>query len=83
MPPSRPVMGMLAPLHTGPATRALGFVSQGGTLSVGGMLFVNRATWAHCLDAVASLMGLPRDRLLTKDEIAGLDHRVAPEGIII
>jgi phosphoketolase len=78
-----PLLGMLAPLHTGPHTLALGFGSQGGTLSVGGLLFVNRATWAHCLDAVSSLVGLERADLLTPEEIEALDHRVAPEGIII
>ena len=59
-------------------------MSQGGTLNVGGLLFVNRATWAHRLDAVATVVGLDRADLLTPEEIAAaLDHRVAPEGIII
>lgn len=51
---------------------------------MGGLLFVNRATWAHRLDAVATVVGLDRADLLTPEEIAAaLDHRVAPEGIII
>ena len=77
-----PLLGALAPLHTGARTIALGFLNQGGTLSVGGMLFMNRATWAHCLDAVDSLLGLRRDDLLASDEIAALDRRRSPEGVI-
>ena len=77
-----PLVGTLAPLHTGPSTLALGFTNQGGTLSVGGLLFVNRATWAHGVEAVASLLKLPREDLLEHEEIAALDHRAIPDGII-
>src|SRR2546422_3109099 len=41
--------------HAGPRLR-----EPGGTLNVGGLLFVNRATWAHRLDAVATVVGLDR-----------------------
>lgn len=78
-----PLLGVLAPLHTGPATAGLGFLDRGGTLGLGGMLFVNRATWAHCLDAVASLLGLPRETLLSADEAAALDRRASPHGVVI
>jgi len=46
------------------------------------MLFVNRATWAHGVEAVASLLKLPREDLLEHEEIAALDHRAVPDGII-
>jgi len=78
-----PLLGTLGPLHTGPGTIALGFSNQGGTLSVEGLLFVNGSTWAHCLDAVARLVGLDRGDLLTAEEIAALDHRRSPHGVII
>jgi phosphoketolase len=76
-----PLLGTVAPLAT-ERTRALGFLNQGGTLSVEGMLFVNRATWAHCVEAVAAVAGLPRADLLTDDEIAALEHRAVPDGIL-
>lgn len=48
-----------------------------------GLLFVNGSTWAHCLDAVARLVGLDRSGLLTAEEIAALDRRRSPHGVII
>ncbi len=78
-----PLLGTLHPLNTGDRTAALGFVNQGGTLSIGGMLFVNRCTWAHVLVGCARTAGLNRENLLTADELAALDGRATPEGVII
>jgi len=79
-----PLLGTLQPLHTGKGqTVALGFVGQGGTLTVPGMLFVNRCTWAHILVAVASVIGVPREKLLTVEELAALDGKASPEGVIV
>jgi len=79
-----PLAGVLQPVHTGKGrTVALGFVIQGGTLTVPGLLFVNRCTWAHALGAVADILGLPREDLLTPEEIAGLDGKASPEGVIV
>jgi serine/threonine protein kinase len=77
------VLGALGPLHTGPATVGLGFVNLGGTLSIEGLLFLNRASWAHTLAAAARLLGLPRERLLDEPECAALDGRVSPHGVIV
>jgi phosphoketolase len=78
------ILGVLHPFTTGSDhTAALGFVGQGGTLTTSGMLFVNRTTWAHILDEAARLLGLPREELLTSQELAALDGRANPEGIII
>jgi len=77
------LLGALGPLHTGAATAGLGFANLGGTLSIEGMLFVNRASWAHALEAAARLLGLPRERLLDEAECAALDGRVCPEGVIV
>jgi phosphoketolase len=41
------VLGVLKPLVTGPATVALGYTNHGGTLSVGGLLFVNQTLVAR------------------------------------
>jgi len=79
---AEPLIGTLRPLHTD-RTVGLGFRNHGGTLNVDGMLFVNGQTWAHCLDAVASLTGRRREDLLTAEEIAALDRRRTPRGVII
>ncbi len=77
------LLGILQPLHIGPRTAALGYINQGGTLNTGGMLFVNRATWAHCVERAARLLELSRESLLDRDELAALDHRASAEGRII
>jgi phosphoketolase len=77
------LLGVLKPLHTGPRTAGLGFRNQGGTLDVEGLLFVNGTTWAHVLAAVAGVVDVPRDALLTADELAALDLTASPEGIVI
>jgi phosphoketolase len=79
-----PMMGTLQLLHTGgDRCVALGFVNRGGTLNVGGMLFINRCTWAHILAAVARILDLPREDLLTSEELTALDGRASPEGVIV
>jgi phosphoketolase len=77
------LVGVLQPLHTGPRTVGLGFANHGGTLSVGGLLFVNGATWAHGLDHAARLLGMPREELLTEGERRALDGQASPEGMIV
>ena len=77
------LLGALGPLHTGPDTVGLGFINQGGTLNVRGMLFVNRSTWAHGLDRTAALLGLAREELLTAEEIEALDGRRSPDDVIV
>jgi phosphoketolase len=65
-----PMTGLLRRLDTGPATtRVLGYVSRGGTLDVGGMLFANRTTWAHAVAAAADALGLPVEKLLEPLEV--------------
>jgi phosphoketolase len=79
-----PLLGVLEPVHTGAGrTAALGFLGKGGTLTIAGMLFVNRSTWAHALVRIAGMLGRPREDLLTAAELAVLDGRAAPEGIVI
>lgn len=69
-----PMLGVLRRLDGGPAmTRALGYINRGGTLDVPGMLFANRSTWAHAVDAVAVVLGQPRDQLLSSSERAAID----------
>ncbi len=79
-----PLLGTLQPLNTGRGkTAAMGFINHGGTLNVPGMLFVNRCTWAHVLMEAAGVMGMSREDLLNSEEMAALDGKVSPEGIIV
>lgn len=69
-----PMLGALRRLDGGPArTRALGFINRGGTLDVFGMLFANRSTWAHALDAAAEILGCAREEFLSEVELRALD----------
>lgn len=78
-----PFLGALRRLDTGPATTAaLGFVNRGGTLDVPGLLFANRSTWAHVVDAAAGVLGQPRGSLLSEAELAAVDGRGDPATIL-
>jgi len=78
-----PLLGVLQPLHTGfNTTSALGFLGHGGTLTIAGMLYVNRSSWAHIVDAAARLLGIPVADLLSEGEIGVLEGRIRPEGIL-
>ena len=78
-----PVLGTLQRLNTGERTAALGFINHGGTLSIRGLMYVNRCTWAHVLLEASRVAGLPRDDLLTAEELAALEGKAAPEGVIV
>ena len=78
-----PFLGALRRLDTGPATtRALGFVNRGGTLDVPGLLFANRSTWAHVVDAAASVLAVPRDDFLSTPELAAIDGNGDPATLL-
>ena len=74
-----PYLGALRRIDTGPATtRALGFVNQGGTLDVPGLLFANGCTWAHTVAAALAVLGRPLNDGLRADEQAALAGRGDP-----
>lgn len=74
-----PMLGLLRRLDGGPLrTAARGYISRGGTLDVDGMLFANRCSWAHLIDAATPLAGWSRDDLLTPAERAAVDSRGNP-----
>jgi phosphoketolase len=77
------ILGVLGPLHTGPATVGLGYTNHGGTLSTQGMVFVNRCSWAHCLREAGQLLQLPEADLLSTEERQALDGKRSPHGVII
>lgn len=77
------LLGTLQPLHTGTyQTGGLGFINHGGTLSIQGMLFVNRCNWGHVLLEVARVLGILQEELLTSEELAALGGKASPEGIL-
>jgi phosphoketolase len=79
-----PLLGIVQSLHTGRRkTAGLGFIGQGGTLTLAGMLFVNRSTWGHILLESARVLEIPREKLLSSQELSALDCKTPPEGVII
>ncbi|HMN21377.1 MAG TPA: xylulose 5-phosphate 3-epimerase [Ottowia sp.] len=68
------MLGLLRRIDGGRArTRALGYINRGGTLDVPGMLFANRCTWAHLVDAATSAAGWERNALLGRAERDAID----------
>jgi phosphoketolase len=78
-----PLLGLLAPLNTGPGTAALGYIGHGGTADVEGLLFLNRCTWAHVLLTLARLEGRNSGDYLMEAELAALEGRCNPRGVVI
>jgi phosphoketolase len=62
----------------GEQSRALGYLNRGGTLDEAGILFANRATWAHVLEASAALLNKPLGDFLSADEQAAVEGRGNP-----
>ena len=57
--------------HTA-TSRVLGYINRGGTLDDFGMLFANRCTWGHALQAYAQLSHSPLGQYLNADEAAAV-----------
>jgi phosphoketolase len=76
------LLGALQRLHTGPSTAGLGYRNQGGTLSVDGMLFVNRCTWAHVAAEAARLLEIPERDVLNEDEGNALRGEGNPASVL-
>jgi phosphoketolase len=78
-----PMLGILRRIDSGPArTHALGYISRGGTFDVAGMLFANRCTWAHAVDAAATVAGWNREALLDHAQRAALDGTGKPGDLL-
>ena len=77
------LLGIIRPLDTGrKTTRVLGYVNQGGTHNVAGMLFANRCTWAHAVLAVADSLNADPEELLSYGEIQASRGEGDPVAII-
>lgn len=78
-----PMLGLLRRLDTGPIlTTARGYISRGGTLDVDGMLFANRCTWGHLVDAAALVARWSREDLLSLAELNAIDGRGSPVDLL-
>lgn len=74
-----PMLGALRRLDSGPRrTAALGYINRGGTLDVPGLLFANRCSWAHLVEAAASMLERPAYDLLSAGEVEALAGRGDP-----
>ncbi|MBK7249901.1 MAG: xylulose 5-phosphate 3-epimerase [Gammaproteobacteria bacterium] len=76
-----PMLGLLRRIDSGPSkTHVLGYINRGGTFDVPGMLFANRCTWAHAVDAAAAVVDVwSREALLDRrlrDAVDGLGDPV-------
>ena len=73
---------MLGPVTTKPEQlRALGYISRGGTFDVAGMLFANRCTWAHTVDAAMALLPNKPLDLLSEEERCAIDGQGDPSAL--
>lgn len=75
------MLGTLQPLWQEKNVKAIGFINNGGTLGVDGMLFVNKCSFAHIVRQVEEMLKL-KTSLLTNKENSALDGMVSPDGII-
>lgn len=79
-----PFLGALRRIDTGPnTTKALGFINRGGTLSVDGLMFANRSTWAHILVSVAEVLSISSSALLDSDELAAVQGHGDPTRLFL
>lgn len=53
----------------------LGYANRGGTFDEAGMLFANRCSWGHVLQAVAGILGFEPAKLLGEAEFAAVEGR--------
>ena len=75
--------GIFGPHQSASKMSVLGYVNEGGTLNTPGMLFVNSCSWAHCVAEVANLLDIPAERFLSGPELAALQGRLNPHGVIV
>lgn len=75
------LLGVLRPLDTGAGTRALGYINRGGTLDVDGMLFANKCTWGHAIEAAASVLNIAPTDFLSDDELKAVRGEIGPRAL--
>lgn len=75
------IAGSLTPLFSGRNLSISGFINRGGTLSVQGMLFVNKCSWLHMVQNAAKMLKLDIKKILTPVEYKVVEGKVEPSGI--
>ncbi|WP_163832674.1 phosphoketolase family protein [Spartinivicinus ruber] len=76
-------LGIMRQLDLGPKqTAAVGYINQGGTLDLGGMLYANKTTWAHILYQTAKTASLNPLDILSEKEIQAVTGGGDPYAII-
>lgn len=76
------ITGAISPLLSGRNLVLSGFINRGGTLSVAGMLFVNKCSWLHMLGNASKMLELNIKQILSPTELKVLDGKVAPDGFV-
>ncbi|NNM52581.1 MAG: xylulose 5-phosphate 3-epimerase [Pseudomonadales bacterium] len=68
------MLGHLRPLDLGPNRCAfMGYINQGGTLNVAGLLYANRCTYAHVLARLSGLLQQPAGFYLSQEELSAVE----------
>lgn len=75
------IIGTLQPIWNKKNVSALGFINQGGTLGVDGMMFVNECSWAHILQKVEKMSDI-KISLLNNQERQAVERKISPHNII-
>lgn len=76
------IVGALAPFLSGRNLMTSGFINRGGTLSVLGMLFVNKCSWLHMVGNCAKMLEIDIKSLLSSHEVKVLEGRETPDAFV-
>jgi phosphoketolase len=77
-----PMQGLLRRIDPGPDRMlSLGYIGHGGTLDVFGMLFANRCTWGHIVEAAAKVLEVPVSDLLDPCEATAVAGKTNPRAL--
>lgn len=77
-----PMQGLLRRIDPGPERMvSLGYIGRGGTLDVFGMLFANRCTWGHVVEAAAKVLEAPVADLLDPCEATAVAGKTNPRAL--
>ncbi len=76
------IAGALMPLFKGVNLKISGFINRGGTLSVAGMLFVNKCSWLHMVGNSSEMLGIDIKKMLSAKEINVLEGKDTPDGFV-
>ncbi|PIR37741.1 MAG: xylulose 5-phosphate 3-epimerase [Alphaproteobacteria bacterium CG11_big_fil_rev_8_21_14_0_20_39_49] len=76
------ITGIMQPMLNGRSFSTMGFIGEGGTLDIEGMLFVNKCSWAHVVQEFAIHNDINPEMLLTPQEYRAVRNIMSPCGVI-